>query len=48
MRNGGDVGTPGTGYSVRLMYQHPAKTLKWLEQCGCKKLGDFKVQVDLL
>ena len=47
MRNGGDVQTPGTGYSAHAMFQHPAKTLKWLEQRGCKKLGDFTVQVNL-
>ncbi len=45
MRNGGDAKNPGFGYSANLMYQHPAKTLKWIEQCGCKKLGDFTVQV---
>jgi len=45
MRNGGDVETPGTGYSARMLYKQPAETLKWLEQCGTKKLGDFKVQV---
>ena len=45
MRNGGDAKNPGFGYSASLMFQHPAKTLKWIEQCGCKKLGDFTVQV---
>ena len=45
MRNGGDAKNPGFGYSAQLMFQHPAKTLKWIEQCGCKKLGDFTVQV---
>jgi len=45
MRNGGDVETPGTGYSARMLYKQPAETLKWLEQYGTKKLGDFKVRV---
>lgn len=47
MRNGADVHTPGSRYSARLMFQHPAKTLKYIEQCGCRKLGDFEVQVSV-
>ena len=45
MTNGGDVENPGHGYSARLLYNKPAETLKWLEQCGVKKLGDFMVRV---
>ena len=45
MTNGGDVENPGQGYSARLLYKKPAETLKWLEQCGVKKLGDFMVRV---
>lgn len=45
MASGRDVESPGRGYSAALLYKKPADTLKWLEQCGTKKLGDFKVQV---
>ena len=45
MADGRDVEVPGAGYTARLLYNKPAETLKWLEQCGVRKLGDFMVQV---
>ena len=37
--------SPGRAYTARLLYKKPAETLKWLEQCGVRKLGNFMVQV---
>ena len=45
MADGRDVEVPGAGYTARLLYKKPAETLKWLEQCGVRKLGNFMVQV---